>query len=63
MTHAEMSGQGIVATERFLFVADVAADLLLTGVMDGVLVPCEVIWPAEDGVARLSGRRIDALTF
>jgi hypothetical protein len=32
-------------------------------VMDGIFVPCQIVFLCEDGLARLSGGRIDAATF
>lgn len=58
---AEVPGERIVATEGFLFRAQVAAHLLLARVVDGVLVPGEVVRAREDRVARLVGRGVDAL--
>jgi hypothetical protein len=55
--------QCVIAREGLLFDAQCAADLLLAPVMNRVLVPSEVIRPREDGVARLPGSGVDALTL
>lgn len=62
MNHAHMSGQGIVATERLLLYTQCATHFLLSHIVYGVLVPGEVIWPGENGIAGLPGCRIDTLT-
>lgn len=63
VAHAEVPCKGVVPTERLLLRAQVTAHLLLARVVDGVLVPCEVVRPREDGVARLPSRGVDALAL
>lgn len=63
MDDAHMPCQCIVARERLVLYTECAADLLLPGVVDRVLMPGEVVGPGEDGVARLAGRRIDPFTL
>lgn len=36
---------------------------MLSVVVDGVLVTSEIVRAGEDGIARLVGRRVDALAF
>jgi hypothetical protein len=55
--------QCVVARKGLLFNAQCAADLLLAPVVNRVLVPSEIVRPREDGVARLSGSGVDALTL
>ena len=43
--HSHMSGEGIVARKGFFFSADRTSDLLLTAIVDGVLMTCEVVRP------------------
>jgi len=38
-----------------------ATDLHFPTVVDGVLVPGEVVRPGEDGIARLASARIDSI--
>jgi hypothetical protein len=57
MHDSHMSRQRIVPRNVFLR-AKVTPDLLLTGVVDRVLVPGEIVGPRKDGVAGLAGRRL-----
>ena len=61
--NTHVSCESVVARECLLFAAVRASDFHLAVVVDGVLVPCQVVRSGEDGVARLAGRRIDAGAF
>jgi len=61
MDDAHVAGQSIASAERLLLRAEVAADLLLLPVVDGVFVAREVVRPGEDGVAGLAGARVDSV--
>ena len=52
--------QSIVPAKCLLFTTELTPDLLLLTIVDSILVPREVVWPAEDGIARLAGTWIDA---
>lgn len=56
--HSQMPRKSIVSAKRFLFGAQRAVHLLLTRVVDGVLMPGEVVRPREDCIARLARGRI-----
>jgi len=56
-----MPGQGVGATEGLLLCAKVTANLLLSGVVYRVFVPCEVVGPGEDCAAWFAGTGIDAI--
>jgi hypothetical protein len=51
--------QSIIAGERLFLGAQMAADLLLTGVVDRILVPRQVVWSREDRPAWLACLRVD----
>ena len=63
MYDAHVSCERIVARERLLFAAHGASNFLLPVVVNRVLVSSEVIWPREDGIARLARGRIDTGTY
>lgn len=51
-----------ISTAKGLFLrTQVAVHLLLLGVVDRILVPCQVVRSREDGVAGLASARIDAI--
>jgi len=60
---SHMSRQSIVTTERLLFATVLASNLLLSAVVNGVLVPSEVIWSTEYGSAWLACTRVDAIAL
>ena len=62
MAHAEVPSEGIVSAEGLLLGAQVTPHLLLAGIVDGILVPREVVRAREDRVAGLAGRGVDAFT-
>jgi len=62
VTDSVVSGQCIGATECLLFGTQIAVHLLLLGVVDGILVPCQVVRPRKDGIARLARAWVDAVT-
>jgi hypothetical protein len=51
--------QNIIAGERLFLGAQIAPGLLLTGVVDRVLVPRQVVWSREDRSAGLACLRVD----
>jgi len=57
-----MSRQSIGSAESLFLGAQVASDLQLAGVVDGVLVPRQVVWPREDGAAWLASAGVDSVT-
>lgn len=63
MHDAHVPRQRIVAAEGLLLDAECAAHFLLARVVDGVLVARQVVGSREDGVARLAGGGVDALTL
>jgi len=63
VTHAVVPSKGIGSTEGLLVGAQIAAHLLLPGIVDSVLVTCEVVWSGKHSVARLACARVDALTL
>jgi len=63
MDNSQVSGECIVSAECFLFRTDGTVNLLLTGVVDRVFVPGEIVRPGKDGVAWLSGRRVDSFAL
>jgi len=56
---AHVTREGVVPRECLLFAAMRASDLHLAVVVDGVLMPCQVVRPGEDSVAWLTRRRVD----
>ena len=56
-------GERIVSRERLLLGTVLTPDLLLSRIVNSVLVSRKIVWSRKDGVAWLSSRRIDALTF
>ena len=60
---SQMSGESIVPAERLLLGAQRTVHLLLAAVVDGVLVPGQIVRPREDGVARFARRWVDALAL
>lgn len=63
MHHPHVSCQRVVPAERLLLRTDRAVHLLLPRIVDGVLVAGQIVGPREDGVAGLSGRRVNSLAF
>jgi hypothetical protein len=63
MNHTQMSCQCIVSAERLLLGAQRTVHLLLPGIVDGVLVPGQIVRSREDGVARLARRWVDSLAL
>jgi hypothetical protein len=63
MYDSQVPRERIVPAEGLLLGAQWAVHLLLARVVDGVLVSCQVVRPGENGVAWLSGRRIDSLAL
>jgi len=61
--HAQMPCQCIVSAERLLLGAQRTVHLLLPGVVDGVLVPGQIVGPRENRVARLPRGRIDSFAL
>jgi hypothetical protein len=58
--HSQVPCERIVPAEGLLLGAQRTVHLLLARVVDGVFVSREIVRPGEDGIARLSGRRIDS---
>jgi hypothetical protein len=54
VNHAHMPCQSVIARESLLFAAMRASDLHLAVVVDGVLVPCQIVRAREDSVAGLA---------
>lgn len=52
--HSHMPCECIVAAEGLLFLANWTMHFLLPGIVDGVLVPSEIVRPRENGVAGLA---------
>lgn len=63
MDHAQMTSQSVIPAECLLLGTQVTMNFLLARIVDGVLVPREIVWPREDGVAGLSCRWIDSLAL
>jgi len=61
--HAHVSGQSIVSAEGFVLAADWALNFHLPCIVNGVLVPSEIVRSGKDGVAGLAGRRIDSIAL
>lgn len=62
MAYPVMSGEGVCTAECLLFSADVTSHLLLSSVVDSILVAGKVVWPRENGVARLASAWVDSIT-
>jgi len=62
VTHPVMSRQSIRPAEGLLLGAEIAAHLLLAGIVDRVFVTSEIIGPGEDCVAGLARARVDPIT-
>jgi len=62
MYHAHMSSQCVVAGESLFFRAQVTSDLLLAPIVNGVLVPRQIVRPREDRVAGLARAGVDPIT-
>jgi hypothetical protein len=54
VNYAHMPCQSIIARESLLFAAMRASDLHFAVVVDGVLVPCQIVRAREDSVAGLA---------
>lgn len=63
MDNPHMPRKCVIAGKGFLLRAQMAADLLFSRIVDRIFMPRKIIWPRENGVARLARRRIDALAF
>jgi hypothetical protein len=63
MTYAKVPGECIGSAEYLLFLADIAAYLLLACVMYGKLVSRKIVRPRENRVAWLPCARVDPFTF
>lgn len=63
MYDSQVPRERIVPAEGFLLGAQRAVHLLFARVVDGVFVSCQVVRPGENGIARLSGRRIDSFAL
>ena len=61
MADPVVSGQGISPAEGLLLSAKVAADLLLSGIVDGVLMSGKIVGPREHCIAGFSGARVDSV--
>lgn len=61
MAHSVVARERISSAECLFNGAEIAADLDLFAVVDGVLMPGQVIGAREDGTARLSSARVDAI--
>jgi hypothetical protein len=61
MADPVVSSQGIRPAESLLLRAKVAANLLLSGIVDGVLVPGKIVGPREYCIAGLSSARVDSV--
>lgn len=61
--YAHVPGKRIIARERLLLDAESTPDFLLANIVNGVLMPREVIRPREDSIAGFASRRIDALAL
>jgi len=62
VTNSVVSRKRISATKRLLLRTQIAVHLLLLGVVDRILVSCQVVRPREDGIARLARAWVDAVT-
>lgn len=62
VTNSVVSRKRIGATECLLLGTQVAVHLLLLGVVNGILVPGQIVGPREDGIARLASAWVDAVT-
>ena len=60
MHNPHVPSKRIVPAERLVLTAILTPDLLLAAVVDRVLVASQIVRPAEDGIARLAGARVDA---
>jgi hypothetical protein len=58
-----MPCEGIVAAEGLLFLTNWAVNFLLSGIVDGVLMPGEIVRPRENGVARLARGRVNSFAL
>lgn len=63
MDDTHVPRQRIIAAECLLLDAKCAADFLLAGIVNCVFMSGEVIGSREDGVARLAGGGVNALTL
>lgn len=61
--NTHVSREGVIAGKSLFLNAERTADLLFPGIVDGILVPGEVIGTREDRIAWLAGCGIDPLTF
>lgn len=62
VTNSVVSRKRISATECLLLGTQVAVHLLLLGIVNGILVPGQVVGPREDGIAGLASAWVDAVT-
>ena len=63
MHDTHVSRQSIIAREGLLLYAERAADFLLAGIVNSILVTGEIIRTREDRIAGLAGCGVDALTL
>jgi hypothetical protein len=63
MADTEMAGESIGAAECLLIHAELAANLLLPRIVDGVFVTSKVVRAGEDSVAGLASAGVDALAL
>lgn len=63
MADTIMPSESICAAESLLISAEIASHLLLARIVDGILMPSEVVGPREDGVAGLAGARVDTVAL
>jgi len=63
MHNAHVTCQCIVAGEGLFFHTQCAANFLLARIVDRVFVAGKIVRTGEDGVARLAGCGVDALTL
>jgi len=61
MADTVVTGECICTAECLLVGAEVTSHLLLTCVVNRILMPCQVVGPGEDGIARLARARVDAV--
>jgi len=58
-----VSGESVVPAESLLLGTEVTPHLLLSRIVDGVFVSCEIVGSRENSIAGFAGGGIDPLTF